>query len=783
VTLGDTLHRPRLYAGVGVLTGATLILELTLTRIFSVVMYYHFAFLAISLALFGLGFSGVYLYLRPKLLDRTRFIALLNRYSLAAALAVAVALTVVLRAEVGLLMGQRNLLLVTAIYIGAALPFFFAGLCVSLSVKTLQADMGRLYFWDLAGAGLGCLVLVPLLDLLGGPGTVLFAGVLCLAANLLFGLAEKRPSRSLLRWAPPVVLMLGFAAATVVETTSPFLSLPSVKGTQERNVIFSAWNSFSRVTVERTRTDHLWLKMDSSAATRIFSGELEQQGWRPTQRFSETRVASLVYRLQRPGTALIIGPGGGADVIAALLFGQQHVLGVELNPIIVEDVMRDVFREYSGALYERPDVEVVVDEGRSFIRGSNRRFSSIQATLVDTWAATAAGAFTLSENNLYTREAFVEYLEHLTDDGVLTMTRWKNQAPREFLRLLVLGRAALDDLGVTDHASHFYVAADRRMATFLLKRTPFTREEVALLDAAVREGKLGRLFSPLAQDHNAYAEFIRAADWPGFVERHGVDISPPPDDRPFFFYTIKPGSLGELFTQASRLPKDNLGLLLLIILLGVVFVLVLIFILAPLLIFRRDVLRESRGLKLRYLAYFMALGAGFITVEIALMQKFVLFLGHPVYALTVSLFSLLVFSGVGSFLVRDAPRDRLQRIALRNLALLAGVLVAYLFALSPLFDALAALPTIVRALIAVIFIAPLGLLMGGFLPLGIRDAGERFGELVPWAWGMNGAASVLGSVLTIALAMNLGFNLTLVVGLGFYLLGFLAWRPGAGRSG
>lgn len=442
---------------------------------------------------------------------------------------------------------------------------------------------------------------------------------------------------------------------------------------------------------------------------------------------------------------------------------------MEVNPIIARTVMQQRFRAFNGDLYNRPEVHLVVNDGRSFVRGSAERYDSIQATLVDTWAATAAGAFTLSENNLYTREAFADYLTHLTDDGLLTMTRWRNDPPREFLRLLVLGRSALTKLGVTqDHARHFYVASDARMATFLLKRTPFSPEEVASLDAYVEAAGLTRLFSPLADDDNAYAHFLRTADWRQFVARHPDDISPPSDDRPFFFYTVRPERLLAAAARFSQLSRDNLGLVLLLLSLAVVGVLVLAFLVLPLFLLRRDVLAGERGVKLRFLSYFIAIGIGFITVEIALMQRFVLLLGRPVLALVVILFALLVTSGAGSYLSRRTRAARLPRVIARNTLVLAGLLVAALCGLTPLFALLAGAPLAVRVAVAVALIAPLGLCMGSFLPLGVAGAGERLAPLVPWAWGINGAASVLGSVLAMVLAMNAGFDLTLGAGLLCY---------------
>jgi len=779
----DQAKRPWLMAAVAVTTASTMVLELSLTRIYSVVMYYHFAFLAISVALFGLGAAGVYLYVRPSARSCGLF-PFLHRNTLLAAGFTVIALIVVLHTRIGLRLKGSDTLALTTAYIASALPFFFAGMVVTSIVEEMKRDMGRLYFFDLAGAGAGCLVLVPVLDILGGPGSVLLSGAAFAASGVLLYMAERRESGHLRLIAAAGISIL-ISSAAVAQKIHPFLDIPSVKGTNERHVVFSGWNSFSRVTVEKTGSDYYWLKMDSSAATRIFSGKLEQKGWEPTRRFSEIRVASLVYNLPRKNTALIIGPGGGADVISALYFGRKDILGVELNPIIVRDVMLDRFLDYSGRLYKRPGVHIVVDEGRTFIRSSNRSFSSIQATLVDTWAATAAGAFTLSENNLYTKEAFKEYIKHLDKDGILTMTRWRHNPPREFIRLLVMGRAALEDMGIGNPDRHFYVAADNRMATFLLKRTPFEKKEVETLDRATRRDRLRRYYSPFAEDHNAYAELIRASDWRRFVSRWKDDISPPSDDKPFFFYTIKPGDLVSAISNPSRLSKDNLGLFLLLLALLIVLVLALLCFVSPLLLFRRDVLKGRAGKKARFLGYFMGLGFGYIIIEMAMMQKFILLLGHPVYALTVILFGLLVASGLGSYKVRDLAEDKFQTVVIRNLVLLVVILLVYSFTLPGVFRLLAPGPRWLKAISAVALLFPLGLIMGSFLPLGIRWASSSgLGEMVAWAWGLNGAASVLGSIVAVALAMNLGFDMALAVGMAAYVAGALSWRPGVrGISG
>ncbi len=781
--LDQLIERRRLYTGVACIAGGTLILELTLTRIFSVVMYYHFAFMAISLALFGLGLAGVYIYIRPQSDDHEEFFGLLRRYSLASAISTIFAVTVILNTKVELTVSASNLKSLGVVYLAGAVPFFFCGMALTTVINRMRTDMGRLYFYDLAGAGLGCMAITFLLGWFGGVSTALGSAILFVIAAVCFQKANLSGHESSKQWGP-VALVGGLVVIlTIANAYYPFIRIGSVKSVKEARLIYSKWNSFSRVTVEEAPGNQLWMKMDSSAATRIFSKTAEEKDWEPVMFFSKTRVAGLVYALEKPGGVLIIGPGGGTDVIAALKLGADHVTGVELNPIIANDVMKGEFLEYSGHLYDRPEVDVVVNEGRSFIRSNDNRYASIQATLVDTWAATAAGAFTLSENTLYTTDAFVDYIDHLTSDGSLTMTRWTNDPPREFLRLLVIGRAALEEKGIHEnHAKHFFIASNDRLATFVLKPSGFSKAEAAKLDRYVKDSNLKLVHNPYAAADNAYANFLHMEDWRGFVAQQQLDLSAPSDNRPFFFYTVRPADFLSVLQDTDRLTRHNLGLSMLLVLIGVVFLLVVVFLVGPLFVFRPDVLRHDRGGKARYLGYFVGLGGGFITVEMAFMQKFILFLGHPTYALVVVLFALLIFSGIGSFMIRDHEGAAVAPIIKRNFAILAALLACYLVGLTPFFNALVGLPLSIRVPLAVLCIAPLGVIMGTFLPLGIQGAGERFGEIVPWAWGMNGAASVLGSAVAIALAMNIGFNLTLVVGLAYYAAGMVCALGILGRE-
>jgi hypothetical protein len=369
-------------------------------------------------------------------------------------------------------------------------------------------------------------------------------------------------------------------------------------------------------------------------------------------------------------TALVIGPGGGRDMASALVFGARRVDAVEINPIIANDVMRDRFREFSGAIYDHPRVRVFVDDGRSFVGRSRDRYDVIQASLVDTWAATAAGAYTLTENTLYTVEAFEDYLGHLTDHGVLTITRWTVDG----LRLVSLAQEVCER-----HRWHcpsrIVLVRHRNVLTFLMKRTPFTPDEVTRLAGAASRLGFTILYAPsLPVDPRDQVDGATTADYARLIlseERHRFydaypqDIRPTTDDRPFFFHTTKlRDQLGVAFGRSMLFGN---GLSALLTLMGISGALVALFVLAPLVLAGGD---RPRGW-LTWLAYFGALGAGFMLIEVAVLQRFVLLLGHPVYSLTVTLFSLLLGTGLGAALGRRVADEGVRRVAVMGLAAIA----------------------------------------------------------------------------------------------------------------
>jgi len=784
----DTRDRA-LLAVIALSSFAALLLELALTRLFSVVLFYHFAFLAISIALLGLGAGAVFAHLKKLWLARFETRELLAWLCGINALIVPVVLVVVLHTPISLHLSKANFLRLIAIYVASTVPFFITGLQFSLAFARGVTNIAHLYAADLVGGALACLAIVPLLNWLGGPNTVLFTGV-CMAVAGTVSAASDRARKS--AYACAVFLLILIAA----NHAGRLFDIVYAKGKfRASGVEFAGWNAISRVEVDR-QADLKTIVIDADASTGIMN--VDPNRWQGTEWEAHLMSeAPAVANVLRPhGDYAIIGPGGGVDVLRALASGSPSVTGIEINPIIANTVMRGRYADYVYHLYERPDVHIHVTDGRSFVRNANQQFDVVQMTLVDTWASTAAGAFALSENSLYTVEAFREYFEHLKPDGMIAITRWEFQEPREALRVVSVAMQALHELGVANTAGNFIVVSDGALnqngisVVVLAKRTPFTMEEQGRVRRHLAaNSRLFLLYSPSDmdlvtvsghEDHypansDSFTQLIQLNDPQRFAARYPYDVSPVTDNAPFFFFNLK---LGQVLHQKSfRYGIDwkvNMGVAVLGMVLMISLVAVLVFLVVPLW------LRGRRQLHPPRLFYFVAVGLGYILVEIAFIQRFVLFLGHPTYALTVVVFLLLLSSGAGSMLSRWW-RVETSRIWLPLLSI-AAVLLLYVIILPGLLDRLVGLPFVAKLLVSAGLLVPLGFAMGMPFPTGLRAlaanpmpefSAVRPGEnLVEWAWAMNAASSVLGSVVGIIIAIYFGLNVTLACGAMAYLVAF-----------
>jgi hypothetical protein len=777
--LADTGQRatPNVFiAGVAITSFAALLLELALTRLFSVVLFYHFAFLAISIALLGLGSGGVFAYLAKPWLARFQTRPLLALLSCVNAVTIPAALVILLHLPVSLELSRANFLRLSAMYLASAVPFFVTGLQLSLIFARESEHIPRLYGADLVGGAAACLSVVPLLNWLGGPNTLMFSALMSAIAALVWGgRGSARKLTSLLA----VILLLIIAG----NHNGKLIDVLYAKGKLRDPswVEFARWNAISRVEVDR-QGDAKVIVIDADASTYIMN-EDPNEPWVGSEWEKDLMSAppALANVLRPRGAYAIIGPGGGVDVLRAVANGSPNVTGIEINPIIATTIMRGRYADFSYHLYQRPGVHIYVSDGRSFIRNASQKFDVIQMTLVDTWASTAAGAFALSENSLYTVGAFRAYFEHLNSDGILAITRWEFREPREALRVVSVAVEALHELGVKNPARNFMIVAEGELdedgipVAVLAKKSAFTAEEEQSVTSHL--GKypvLTPLYLPSHPRPNAFSSLIAGNDPYAFARQYAYNVAPVDDNAPFFFFTLK---LGQVLRQSDSDQaidwKVNLGVAILAMLLGISVVAVLAFLILPL---------AWRGRRSHpavvTLLYFVAIGLAYVLVEIAFIQRFVLFLGHPTYALTVVVFLLLLSSGVGSMVSRAWVADP-QQVWI-PLALVGAGLAAYALFLPNLLQALIGLSFAAKLMLSAALLAPLGFAMGMPFPTGLRALlptpawpGESTENAVEWAWGMNAGASVLGSVLAMVIAIQFGLTVTLACGAVAYLSAIL----------
>jgi spermidine synthase len=762
--------RPLTYAGLLVVTLTTLAYEITLTRIFSVTMWFHFAFVAISLALFGLTAGALLVHVKPGWFTPGKVKSQMWRFSLLYAVSMVMALVAQLRLPFRVAMEPAAVLSMIATCLLIAVPFTMSGVVVALALTRFPPQVNRLYAADLVGAGLGCGLLVVGFWFFDGPSLVIFiAGVAALGALLLAIDAGAVDGKML----GGLALLVLVVAALGNESRSVVRVIYGKEGEREPEFLHERWNAFSRVTVQGDPETANLLNMviDGTAGTGIhrFDGDPAS-----TTRFREA-VNHLVYhRFESDDlhSVAIVGSGGGGDVLAALQFGADEVVGIEINNDIV-DLVTNTLGEFSGHLDEDPRVTFVVDEARSWLTRTDQRFDAIQISLIDTWAATASGAFALSENTLYTTEAWDTFLDRLDHGGILSVTRFFQLGDIEALetiRSTVLAAQVLHDRGAENPRDHILVYEGRvrsgiSLGTVLVSPEPLAADVVDRIDAAADQNGFTPILTPTQADPRFAA--VTEPGGPGqALGQFDADVSAPTDDRPFFFQMASLPTMlrGEGFGQDNHIFQGvyTLGFL------GLgVLVIAAVFIGGPLVHMGR---RTSHKGRVPYYLYFCGIGLGFLLVEISQLMRLTTFLGHPTYSLTVVLFTLLVFSGIGSMLVEKVIDISHPQTLLRPLVGLLGLAVVFGFVTPWIIDSQAGASTPIRMAVSVAILVPLSLLMGMPLATGMRAASTDPALPTAFLWGINGATSVVASVFAMVFALFFGILFTFYMGVAAYVL-------------
>jgi Spermine/spermidine synthase domain len=749
----------RVLLGVGLIAGSTLALQVLLTRVFAAVLYYHFGFLAISLALLGVGAGAIAIYVRPGWFDRLPLERQMARFSLAYAGLLLVAIFVVVRLNYSL--GDhvtfRFVVNLTVACVLCALPFLAAGVVIALAVRGYARSIGRLYAFDLAGAGLGAGLVVPVMWLLDAPTLVAALAILACVSAALFGwtaAGERRVAG---------VTVVAALAITVISATTALLYIdPEGKIVP----VSDRWTPLNRVLGYAPIGP-----VDGYVVyDRNFAEVISHRRGTPLPSYARLQEGpqSVGYAMAPPGNALVIGGGGGRDILTAL-HTYHNVDVVELNRAIRDTVDKDL-RRWSGGPYSLPGVHTKIGDGRTTVAQSDTKYDHIQIGYVDTFSASGAQAFALTENNLYTVEAFRQYFDHLKPHGILNVARPRLHNGTEALRMTVLALEALRKQGI-DHPDRNVVVLLGQYSVFLrsfeygtvlVRLEPWTGPELARIKRLAKQRDAHVAFAPGGPYVGEWAQLHRASSPSQFCHDFALDVCAPTDDKPFFFNMKRPADIGTQATTSTIGVPDPLVLL--AITLGILLGLSWLAFVLPLMLVRGPTRPSGNSL-----VFFAAIGLGFLVLEIVLIQRFVLFLGFPTYALSVVLFALLIFTGVGSLLstrARGAP----QRTLVAALGVGCVLIASSAFGLLPLLEHLIDQPFGVRVALTVAMLAPVGLTLGMAMPIGLGRLAALYPSGVPWAWGINGIASVLASVLAVFVALNLGFTVTTLLALACYLV-------------
>ena len=788
------------FPAIALASATALAYEVLLIRLFSIIQWHHFAYMIISLALLGYGISGTLLsFFHEKLLAHFYgvFPACFGLFGITALGAFLAAQQLPFNGQ-ELLWDPWQTAWLSGIYLLLAIPFVFVATGLGLALMHYHQQIGRLYGADLLGAGAGSLAVVLLL-FWAPPGEALrwLSGAGMVAAGIAAW--ELLSRAAAMGWF--LAALLPVALPITPLAMSPYKPQSQLLQIKDARLAHESWSPLGLIgAVESPAIPLRYAPGLALTATQepppqvaVFNdGDgmsviTRFNGSRNTLAYLDQQTSALPYHLRDQHRVLILGAGGGSDVLQAVYHRVAAIDAVEINPQIVALVDK-TYGDFSGHLYERPGVTIHQAEARGFVRASRQHYDLIQISLLDSMAS--AGLHALSENTLYTVESLQDALRHLSDGGVLAITRWLKVPPRDALKLFATAIEALRRNGVTEAENHLVLIRGWQTSTLLVKATAFSGQELAAVKAFCRRRYFDTAYYPgmTALDANRYNRLREPAFFNGAVALLGPDsqrfladykfnLQPATDDRPFFFNFFKWSALPEMLRLRGQggMPLLEWGYLILIASAAQAVLASVVLILLPLVFKARELLQYGAGTAWRAAGYFLALGLAFLFVEMAFLQKFILFLHHPVYASAAVLAGFLVFAGLGS---RYSSRHWGAEATTLRYAVLGIILVSglYLFLLPQLFGA--ALPWSIAAkfAVAIACIAPLAFCMGMPFPLGLGLVARRFPSLVPWAWGINGCASVLSAILATGLAIHFGFHTVILCAMGLYALAALLFR-------
>jgi hypothetical protein len=707
-----------------------------------------------------------------------------------------------------ILWDYRQVVYLLAIFLLLSLPFFFAATAICLAFMQYSGQVSRIYAWDLAGAGLGSLIVVGLLFVVFPQNALLVIGALGLVSLVVAGVELR------MKKLKPMLVMLGLstmvlalAAASLDLHMSPYKSLPQTLRVSGTEVIEQDSSPFGLISIVDSKTvpfrhapglslgsteeplSQLAIFTDGDNMTVITKAADD-----PSQlAYLDQVTSALPYHLADPESVLIVGAGGGTDILQALYHSEQHhstqnhsttrIDAVELNPRLI-DIVGSRYSDFNGKLYQRDGVSVHAGDVRGFLSQNKKKYDLIQLSLMDAFNASASGLYALNEDYLYTIEGLKQYLDHLVPGGHLAMTRWVKMPPRDTLKLFATAIDALNIQGVGKPAARLTLIRSWQTSTLLIRNGSFTEQDVEKIRKFSDERSFDVAFAAgMALPNDSYNQL--ATPWfqngtvallsdgrNQYLDDYKFDLEPATDDKPYFHHFTRWSSLPEIFRLRDRggMPLIEWGYVVLVLTLLVAAVLSVILITLPLLVLPRSSVKDKAAVsKTRVILYFLLIGIAFLFMEIAFMQKFILFLHHPLYSFAVTLAAFLVFAGLGSYLsVKLSQLNNRRAVLKSSIAGIVLISLAYILLLDDLFIWLSAISVFFKILITILLVAPLALLMGMPFPLAMSSLADRAQTLIPWAWGINGCASVISASLATLLAIHFGFSTVILIAMLLY---------------
>ncbi|MEM9783108.1 MAG: hypothetical protein AAF899_11590 [Pseudomonadota bacterium] len=791
------------YVGLFMVAASTTALQIVQTRILSVISWYSLAFLAISMAMLGLTAGSLLVYFYDRWLSQRPVAHRLAQGTLLLAIAIAVSWLFLINsiAISEIWIGPTLVLIWLHMIIVLALPYVLAGAVIALALTRTPLPIGTVYGVDLAGAAAGCLLVLAMMAVLDGVSAMLALAALSAFSASAFMMSAQalggdvaahadhaaRLSRSARRWGLWLIVACSLNAALY-----PFagrLLMDKTRLLQVEMIETLEWNAFSRIEVSRplfrvpslngrapnmpgemkVAIEERVLAIDGGASTQLYAFD----GDREDLAFLEYDITNLAYAIRNGGgSAAVIGVGGGRDMMSAHYFGFEAITGIELNPIIVENLTERYadFNRISAV----PGVEIHVDDARAWFASNDGAFDLMQMSLIDTWAATGAGAHSLAENGLYTMEAWQTFLNDVTPNGVFTVSRWFNpDSVGETGRMVSLTMATLYAMGAERPADHIYLASVDQLATIVVSRAPLSAEEIGKLDATVERMGFQMLMRPGSTPSNPVLAAIAAAPDTAtlysLAEDAPLDFSPTTDDQPFFFNQLKLTSVGDWGTIISQQGVAS-GNIIATLMLAVIVAVSGLAVVATMIVPTLPTLKRTDG-RLAGLGtgYFLLIGLGFMFAEIALMQRLSIFLGHPVYGLAIALAGIILSTGIGA-----AISERRPLVTPRHLTIWVGGTVLFIASLPvwlpTLLIAASSQGIVIRAIVCLLAVAPAGLMLGFAFPTGMRLVRAIDDSPTPWFWAVNGAAGVLASGLAVAVGTFVSISASFAIAAVCYAL-------------